>query len=102
MAQLQQSISVSSQDCGFKKGFGAFTGELSATMLADFGLKWTLTGHSERRVGFGYSGEPSNVVGVKTKNALDAGLSVIACIGEQVRFHVGTRGQLIVYFMLAS
>ena len=53
-------------------------------MLADFGVKWTLTGHSERRVGFGYAGETSSVVGIKTKNAIDNGISVMACIGEQL------------------
>ena len=53
-------------------------------MLADAGIKWTLTGHSERRVGFGFPGETSQVVGVKTKNAVDCGISVIACIGEQL------------------
>lgn len=53
-------------------------------MLADAGIKWTLTGHSERRVGFGVPGETSQVVGVKTKNAVDNGLSVMACIGEQL------------------
>lgn len=68
----------------FKKGYGAFTGEVSAEMLADSKIGWTLTGHSERRVGFGIPGETSAVVGIKTKNALDAGLNVIACIGEQL------------------
>lgn len=53
-------------------------------MLIDSGINWTLTGHSERRVGFGYPGETNAVVGVKTKNALDAGMSVILCIGEQL------------------
>ncbi len=53
-------------------------------MLSDFGISWTLTGHSERRVGFGFPGESSHVVAVKTKNALTAGMSVIACIGEQL------------------
>ena len=53
-------------------------------MLKDSGINWTLTGHSERRVGFGIPGETSTVVGTKTKNAIDAGLSVIACIGEQL------------------
>jgi triosephosphate isomerase (TIM) len=43
-----------------------------------------LTGHSERRVGFGFPGETSTVVAVKTKNAISAGLSVIVCIGEQL------------------
>ena len=83
-ASFRPDISVSAQDCGFKKGFGAFTGELSASLLADSNINWTLTGHSERRVGFGYPGETNEVVGMKTKNALEAGLSVIACIGEQV------------------
>ena len=72
------------EDVSFKKGYGAFTGELSAEMLVDAGIKWTLTGHSERRVGFGYPGETSEVVGVKTKNAVDAGMSVMACIGEML------------------
>jgi triosephosphate isomerase len=57
---------------------------LSADLLADAGIHWTLTGHSERRVGFGFPGENNHVVGVKTKNAVDKGLSVIACIGEQL------------------
>lgn len=53
-------------------------------MLVDAGIQWTLTGHSERRVGFGFPGETSHVVGVKTKNAIDCGMSVMACIGEQL------------------
>ena len=65
-------------------GFGAFTGEISAQMLLDAGIHWTLTGHSERRVGFGIPGETSEVVGRKTAVAVRAGLSVIACIGEQL------------------
>lgn len=83
-AKFRPEISVSSQDCGFKKGYGAFTGELSAEMLRDSGINWTLTGHSERRVGFGFPGETNEVVGIKTKNAIDAGMNVIACIGESV------------------
>jgi len=81
-ALFRSDIAVSAEDVGFKKGYGAYTGELSAEMLADSGIKWTLTGHSERRVGFGFPGETSEVVGVKTKNAIDNGLSVMACIGE--------------------
>ena len=81
---FRPDIAVSSQDVGFKRGYGAFTGELSADMLADSQIPWTLTGHSERRVGFGFPGETSTVVGVKTKNAIDCGMSAIACIGEQL------------------
>ncbi len=84
MGNMYNFYKIIRQDVGFKKGFGAFTGEHSAEMLADSGIRWTLTGHSERRVGFGYPGETSQVVAVKTKNAIDAGLSVIVCIGEQL------------------
>jgi len=58
---------------------------MSATLLVDSGITWCLTGHSERRIGFGFPGETNEVVGKKTKVAIDAGMSVIACIGEMVR-----------------
>ncbi len=48
-------------------------------MLNDFGIAWTLLGHSERRHIFG---EANTLIGEKTKVALDANLSVVACIGE--------------------
>lgn len=81
---LRSDIAVAAEDVGYKTGYGAYTGEMSADLLADSGITWTLTGHSERRVGFGYPGETSEVVGVKTKNAIDKGISVMACIGEQL------------------
>lgn len=81
---FRPDIAACAEDVGFKTGYGAMTGEMSAEMLTDSGISWTLTGHSERRVGFGYPGETSHVVGVKTKNAIDAGMSVMACIGEQL------------------
>ena len=84
LKNFRPDIATSAEDVGFKTGYGAYTGEISADMLADFGIKWTLTGHSERRVGFGYPGETSEVVAVKTKNAIDKGISVMACIGEQL------------------
>ena len=83
-ASFRPDIATCAEDVSFKKGYGAFTGEITADMLADAGIKWTLTGHSERRVGFGVPGETNHVVGVKTKNALDSNLSVIACIGEML------------------
>jgi len=54
---------------------------LSLTTL-DFGLKWVLTGHSERR--HKVASETSELVAQKTKAALTAGLNVIACIGEKL------------------
>lgn len=53
-------------------------------LLKDFGVQWTLAGHSERRAGFEMPGETSAIVAKKTLIALDTGLKVIACIGEQL------------------
>ena len=50
---FRNDINVASQDVSLN-GTGAFTGETDATMLTDSGIGWTLTGHSERRVGFGF------------------------------------------------
>jgi len=83
-ANFRPEIAACAEDVAFKKGYGAYTGEQTAEILVDSGIEWTLTGHSERRVGFGCPGETSEVVGVKTKNAIDQGMRVIACIGEQL------------------
>jgi triosephosphate isomerase len=58
---------------------GAYTGEVSAGMLAEFGCRYAIVGHSERRQFFG---ETDAVVGAKAKAALAAGLVPIACVGE--------------------
>ncbi|MDQ3671593.1 MAG: triose-phosphate isomerase, partial [Actinomycetota bacterium] len=58
---------------------GAFTGEISAPMLLELGVKGTIVGHSERREHFGESDE---TVRQRAEAALDAGLAVIACVGE--------------------
>ena len=58
---------------------GAFTGEISAAMLTGLGVTGALVGHSERRQ---YFGETDEGVARRTQAALDAGLSVIACVGE--------------------
>ena len=58
---------------------GAFTGEVSAPMLLEIGVKGTLVGHSERRQHFG---ETNETVRLRAEAALEAGLEVIACVGE--------------------
>ena len=58
---------------------GAYTGEISPTMLAGLGVTGSLVGHSERRQ---YFGESDETVGLRTRGALAAGLDVIACVGE--------------------
>ena len=86
-AQLaSKGIEVSAQNV-FDKASGAYTGEISAGQLKDLGIKWTLTGHSERRT---ILKESDQFVASKTKAALDNGLSVVLCIGETLE--VGEQG----------
>jgi len=75
-----EGVHVSSQNVS-QYPAGAYTGEITPQMLKDMDFHWTLTGHSERRQ---YFGETSEIVAIKTKNALDSGLNVIACIGENL------------------
>lgn len=58
---------------------GAYTGEVCMSMLQDFGCRYVIVGHSERRA---YHGESNELVAKKAKAALDAGLTPIVCIGE--------------------
>ena len=58
---------------------GAFTGEISAAMLADVGVTHVIIGHSERRQ---YFGETDETVNQRTKAALGAGLTAVVCVGE--------------------
>jgi triosephosphate isomerase (TIM) len=58
---------------------GAYTGEISASMLRELGVYGAIVGHSERRQ---YFGETDETVAKRVRTALDAGLFVIACIGE--------------------
>ena len=58
---------------------GAYTGEVCASMLADFGCRYAIVGHSERRA---YHAESSELVARKTLAALDAGMTPIVCVGE--------------------
>ena len=73
-------IAVGAQNVYFEKS-GAYTGEVSAEMLADLGVKYVIIGHSERRALFG---ETDSIVNKKVHAALDAGLYPIICVGESL------------------
>jgi len=77
---LTSRIHVAGQNC-YKVPKGAFTGDISPAMLSDVGARYVILGHSERRHVFG---ETDELIGQKVKHAVDAGLTVIACIGEKL------------------
>lgn len=58
---------------------GAYTGEISAAMLKEYGVEYVIIGHSERRQ---YFGETDETVNKRTLTALNAGLTPIVCVGE--------------------
>ncbi len=74
------SIGIGAQDVFWLKE-GAYTGEVSAPMLAAIGCKWVIIGHSERRQ---YFGETEETVLKKTVAALEEGLTPIVCVGERL------------------
>ncbi len=73
-------IDIGAQNCHFEE-HGAYTGEVSCSMLAELGVKYVIIGHSERRE---YFAENNITVGLKLKAALKAGLRPILCIGESL------------------
>jgi len=78
MREEVQEIGVGGQDCHVAES-GAYTGDISAPILADAGADFTIVGHSERRA---MHAESDAVVRAKSDAALAAGLSVILCVGE--------------------
>jgi triosephosphate isomerase (TIM) len=72
------NAAIGAQDMHWEKQ-GAFTGETSASMLVAVGCTHVIVGHSERRQ---YFGETDDIVNLKLKAALEAGLTPIACVGE--------------------
>ena len=72
------NIKVGVENCYWEKS-GAFTGEVSADMLASMGVPYVVIGHSERRA---YFGETDETVNKRVRGAIDSGLTVILCVGE--------------------
>ncbi len=72
------NVKIGAENCHWEKS-GAFTGEISAPMLKAMGIEYVIIGHSERRQ---YFGETDVTVNKRVRAALDAGLTVILCVGE--------------------
>ena len=73
-------VAVGGQDLS-PHSAGAYTGEISGAQLSDIGTKYVIVGHSERRQ---YHGETDQLVGAKTRAALEAKLTPIVCVGESL------------------
>ena len=74
------NIKVGAENCHWETS-GAYTGEISAQMLASMGVQYVIIGHSERRT---YFAETDVTVNRRVRAALDAGLNVIVCVGERL------------------
>ena len=87
-------ISVGAENVYFEKS-GAYTGEVSADMLKDLGVKYVIIGHSERRQ---YYNETDFTVNKKVHAAINAGLFPIVCVGESLeQRELGVTMELIAY-----
>lgn len=103
LAQVQgllrgSAVQLAAQDVS-AHDVGAYTGEISATMLRDFGVRYTLVGHSERRQ---YHGETDAVVAVKAQKALNAGITPIVCVGEMLAQREAGETEAVVRRQLAA
>lgn len=84
---LESNICLGAQNLYWEDA-GAFTGEVSAPLLRDIGVRYVIIGHSERRQ---YFGETDETVNKKIKAALKHGLTPIVCVGEVLKDREGGR-----------
>lgn len=103
LAQVQSlaegsAVAVAAQDVSANES-GAYTGEVCAAMLLEFGVRYVLVGHSERRQ---YHAETDEVVAAKAQRALAAGITPIVCVGETLEEREAGQTQTVVRRQLAA
>lgn len=103
LAQLQallqgSPIAWGSQDVSAYEQ-GAYTGEISVAMLKDFGCRYAIVGHSERRQ---YHGETDEIVAAKAQRALSSGITPIVCVGETLAEREANETESVVKRQLAA
>jgi len=103
LAQVQtllagSAVSLGAQDVSAHEA-GAYTGEVSATMLRDFSVRYCIVGHSERRQ---YHGESNDLVATKAQRALAAGITPIVCVGESLAEREAGHTEYVVKRQLAA
>jgi triosephosphate isomerase len=103
LAQCQTLLAGSAVDLGVQDvsqhESGAYTGEISVAMLKEFGVRYAIVGHSERRQ---YHGETDAVVAVKAQRALAGGVTPIVCVGETLAEREANRTEEVVKRQLAA
>jgi triosephosphate isomerase (TIM) len=103
LAQLQMlrhgsTLELGAQDVS-QHASGAYTGEVSAPMLREFGVRYAIVGHSERRQ---YHGETDALVAEKAKAALAQGITPIVCVGETLAEREAGQTEEVVKRQLAA
>jgi triosephosphate isomerase len=103
LAQVNQlraasALELGAQDVSVHEK-GAYTGEVSAAMLKEFGVRFAIVGHSERRL---FHGESDALVADKAKAALAAGITPIVCVGETLAEREAGRTHEVVKRQLAA
>ncbi len=98
LAAGNPAIAVGAQDVS-SQASGAFTGEVSASMLKEFGCRYVIVGHSERRQ---YHAETDALVADKAKAALAAGITPIVCVGETLAEREAGQTEQVVKRQLAA
>lgn len=92
------AVALGAQDLSLHES-GAYTGEISGAMLKEFGVRYCIVGHSERRQ---YHGETDLVVAAKTQRALASGITPIVCVGETLDERDAGKTEEIVKRQLAA
>lgn len=92
MSKLASKIEIAAQNC-HQEDKGAYTGEISASMLHSVGCKYVILGHSERRQ---YFNESDELILAKIRKAFESGLKVIYCCGEPLEVRESEKQQSFV------
>jgi len=98
MLRAGSALELGAQDVS-QHAQGAYTGEVSAAMLKDFGVRYAIVGHSERRQ---YHCESDALVAEKAKTALAAGITPIVCVGETLAEREAGKTEEVVKRQLAA
>lgn len=103
LSQMQGLLAGSTIDLGAQDmsqhESGAYTGEISGSMLKEFGVRYCIVGHSERRQ---FHGESDAVVAAKTQRALVQGITPIVCVGETLTEREAGKTEEVVKRQLAA